>query len=238
MASEMCGIRCDPDSFADDITHIACLMQVESLSYQFIHKSVAEYHAAVYISEAPEETAKLFYEKVFTYSKWPKWRQELIFLEEIDRYRYLKYFYVPCTNWLLRLKGELNTGSPEDREKTIVDLLNRFQLIIPPHKASSIGSRGTQFYMRHMGLSNPAESLFEGGLTGRLLTLCATIPEIPTNDGDTELELRVGDLFSELHILSKAIEALTSALSTAEARAKDAAAEIQRDDDARQFLDP
>jgi hypothetical protein len=69
-------------------------MQKEGFQFQFIHKSVAEFHAACFILRASDEIAASFYSKLVG-GKWQKWRQELVFLSQIDRYRYLRHFYVP-----------------------------------------------------------------------------------------------------------------------------------------------
>ena len=45
-ASELAHIKCDPDSFVNDIRHITCLLLEEGGKVHFIHKSVSEYHCA------------------------------------------------------------------------------------------------------------------------------------------------------------------------------------------------
>lgn len=100
-ASIATGIKVDPDDFSSDITKVTCLMQREGFDLEFIHKSVAEFHAAKFLASRPEETVIKFYTAVQK-DKWTLWRQELVFLEQLDRYRFLTHFYIPSASRLLR----------------------------------------------------------------------------------------------------------------------------------------
>lgn len=110
-ASDAIGIECNVEAFAHDMTKVACLMQQEGFEYHFIHKSVVEFHAASFVGRASEENARKFYTGISA-DKWPKWRQELEFLSQIDRHRYLKYFYVPAAHDALE---QFHIDSEEDR---------------------------------------------------------------------------------------------------------------------------
>jgi hypothetical protein len=95
VASEWTGIDCEPEHFARDLTKIACLMQEEGFELHFIHLSVAEFHAASFISNVSDDNALKFYTTALTdHSRL--WRQELVFLSHIDRHRYLRYFMIPA----------------------------------------------------------------------------------------------------------------------------------------------
>lgn len=98
-ASNVTTIRCDPDAFSSDITKVACLMQTDGFTYRFIHKSVAEFHAACFICRVSDENAKRFYAGLKD-GRCTAWRQELRFLNQIDHLRYLKYFYIPSVQRL------------------------------------------------------------------------------------------------------------------------------------------
>jgi len=85
------GITCDPRSFEQDMNKVACLMQEEAFKYHFIHKSVQEYHAASFIRHCTDDMATKFYDKLIA-GAWVNWRQELVFLAQIDKYRFAKHF--------------------------------------------------------------------------------------------------------------------------------------------------
>lgn len=144
-ASDVTGILCNPDEFAKDITKVACLMQQEGFQYHFIHKSVAEFHAASFICHTSEENAVKFYSAVLN-TKWQKWRQELVFLSQIDRYRYLRYFYVPSSLEALTPYGisanSLDTPCALD-EAAARDLLNNYTITVDMDSTSKATSSVT-----------------------------------------------------------------------------------------------
>jgi hypothetical protein len=86
--------KCDENGFKKDITKVACLMLEEGLGdLTFIHKSIAEYHAAAFVKSSDDEFAKRFYTE--SAKDWAEWRETLRFLESIDPFRYAKYFGIP-----------------------------------------------------------------------------------------------------------------------------------------------
>jgi hypothetical protein len=86
-----------PEKALDDIINITCLLVKDGEDHRFIHKSVQEYYSASYIKNRPESLGKKFYEKILNdfENNFVKWRQELKFLEEIDTYRFYKFFLLP-----------------------------------------------------------------------------------------------------------------------------------------------
>ena len=94
----------EAEAFRHDIVKVACLMQEEGYELQFLHKSVLEFFAAEFIAERTEEGAKRFYEQLIG-GAWYPWNQTLSFLSQIDRYRYLKYFEIPCVTAMLAELG-------------------------------------------------------------------------------------------------------------------------------------
>jgi hypothetical protein len=82
------------EDFASDVTRAACLKQQEGFEFHFIHKSVVEFHSASFIRHSSEGIARRYYAAMDS-RKWHKWRRELVFPSQIDRVRYLRYFYVP-----------------------------------------------------------------------------------------------------------------------------------------------
>jgi hypothetical protein len=93
------------DKILEDIVKITCLILVDGEECRFIHKSVQEYHAALFIKDQPQESAISFYSGMS--ERWGQWFQELRFLGAIDRYRYLKFFHIPQVRKLLRVESEL-----------------------------------------------------------------------------------------------------------------------------------
>jgi hypothetical protein len=91
-ALEVLGQTGDTENILTDIIEITCLIITDGEECRFIHKSVQEYHAALLIKEQPDDSAILFYHAMR--SKWQNWQEELGFLSLIDRYRYLKHFYI------------------------------------------------------------------------------------------------------------------------------------------------
>src|SRR5713101_1893212 len=69
-----------------DIVDITCMILADGDEARFIHKSVQEYHAALFIKRQPDDSATAFYAAMDR--RWNSWAQELRFLSTIDRYRY------------------------------------------------------------------------------------------------------------------------------------------------------
>lgn len=90
------------EQFRDDMIKHVCLLQNDGLEITFAHPSIQEYFAAEYIQLSESAFAEKYYGQVRSKRQWDAWRQELIFLTDIDRYRYLKYFFVPDTQAFLR----------------------------------------------------------------------------------------------------------------------------------------
>ena len=78
----------EAEKVIEDIVKITCLIIRDGQEARFIHKSVQEYHAAVFIRDQPEKSGAAFYAAMVT--RWTAWKQELKFLSVIDRYRFLK----------------------------------------------------------------------------------------------------------------------------------------------------
>lgn len=107
-ALSIIGEKLDADKTLDDIVEITCLILRDGEESRYIHKSVQEYHAALFLKAQPDETAVKFYTAMHDQSHL--WQQELNFLSQIDRFRYLKYFYLPLG--YSALTGSDNPDSP------------------------------------------------------------------------------------------------------------------------------
>lgn len=109
------SLETKPEDFIKDMTRTACVMLEEGFEYHFIHKSVAEFHAAAFIAHAADVIAKRFYTGMNNYV-WMRWRQELTFLSEIDRSRYLRYYLIPTLQEDLQKYG-VNLDQPFENLK-------------------------------------------------------------------------------------------------------------------------
>jgi len=88
------GTNCEEVNFKKDITKVSCLMLEEGIGeVTFLHKSIAEYHAAAFIKSCDDRFAERFYSEAA--SNWQPWSECLSFLKSIDPYRFAKLFAVP-----------------------------------------------------------------------------------------------------------------------------------------------
>ena len=87
--------KAKPAKYLDDIIKITCLLVHDGDEYRFIHKTVQEYYSATFIAKKPDTWARKFYQRMDTVVAHHRWREELSFLCEIDRYRHDKYFMLP-----------------------------------------------------------------------------------------------------------------------------------------------
>lgn len=86
--------QCDPALFIHDIVKLSCLIVEEGLDYHFVHKSVREFYCANFIKNRNAEFAKKFYELMLK-GNWHQWNQELVFLSQIDKYKFFIFFLKP-----------------------------------------------------------------------------------------------------------------------------------------------
>ena len=99
-----------------DLTHVTCLLRKDGhQDYEFIHETVAQYFSALFIKESPDINAIEFYEN--RQEDYRKLEDELNFLDTMDNYRYVKYFFHPILN--KHLDSESKTLSIELIEKIL-----------------------------------------------------------------------------------------------------------------------
>ncbi|MBS2023018.1 MAG: NACHT domain-containing protein [Deltaproteobacteria bacterium] len=89
------GQLLDAEHVFHDLVHITCLILVEGDECRFLHKSVQEYHAALFIREQPDESIKSFLQTAMRGSNWNVWLTELRFLEEMIPYTFFKWLAIP-----------------------------------------------------------------------------------------------------------------------------------------------
>jgi hypothetical protein len=79
-----------------DLHKNTCLIQLDDHEYKFLHESIPHYFAASCIkSQASDEEAHGFYLSSQNSDKWRRWKYVLGFLEDIDKRRFIEYFYLP-----------------------------------------------------------------------------------------------------------------------------------------------
>jgi hypothetical protein len=141
-AMEITNIKDDPECYLKDIREVTCLLLHEGTEYRFIHKSVQEYYSASFIRSRPDTNAIKFYEACLDYKVYKNWQQELLFLSEIDKYRYNKYYWIPlCTRWLgVESALELKDGLPPLTRERLIMLLGSFALSFEKKKYSGINT--------------------------------------------------------------------------------------------------
>ncbi|UUO04997.1 helix-turn-helix domain-containing protein [Blastopirellula sp. J2-11] len=82
-----------PSAALDDVLVVTGLMEEEEGYCRFLHKSVREYFAALFVRHSDEFQAELLYQDLRR--SWQKWMPVLEFLEVIDRQRCLEYVILP-----------------------------------------------------------------------------------------------------------------------------------------------
>lgn len=110
-----------------DIVKITNLVVEEGYKYHFIHKSIQEFHAAYFIKDRNDETARNFYKYVM--NSYENWSQEIEFLSQIDKYRYLKYLYIPSHNEVFKALGmKINELEQDINNDLFVEILNDIEI--------------------------------------------------------------------------------------------------------------
>jgi hypothetical protein len=80
----------------DDIKKNTCLIQVDDHQYRFLHETIPNYFAAACLeNHADDEDAEKFYTSCRSPENWKKHDQTLGFLNDIDKTRFFRYFYLP-----------------------------------------------------------------------------------------------------------------------------------------------
>lgn len=96
----------DVDAVLDDIVKITNLILEEGGDYRFAHKSLQEYHAAVFIKSQSEVKAKKFYSAQLGNRVRGIWAEELRYLFILDKLRIIKYLFLPELRSLLGLTAD------------------------------------------------------------------------------------------------------------------------------------
>jgi hypothetical protein len=150
-ASESCDITVDPIALKRELVKTICLMQEDGFELSFIHKSVAQYYAASFVAKSSDEFIKQFYELAKGQRSWDL---ELRFLNQIDAYRYAKYFELPLMDQLGEAVGvHFGVPSLSDAEKLEQHFTNNTKLVLSQPR--DINASTTKEKLSIVGWSTP-----------------------------------------------------------------------------------
>lgn len=90
------NIEADASEVLLDFSKVICLLPKDGLNYTFMHRSIQEYFYASFLLSRPESLRKKFYKKYLTdYSLYQKTQGIIRFLEDTDKYNYMKHCELP-----------------------------------------------------------------------------------------------------------------------------------------------
>ena len=116
-ALRLSGHSGDVTKILADVIDVTCLILADGEERRFIHTSVQEYHAAMFIKDQPQDSVVAFYDGMRT--RWNAWKQELRFLEIVDRYRFLRFFHIPRLREFLDVPDAI----PQSLDQTSTEFL-------------------------------------------------------------------------------------------------------------------
>jgi hypothetical protein len=125
------------EGFRKDIIKVACLMIEEGFDLvTFLHKSIAEYFAASFITRTSEEKSEKFYKMVR--ADFGSWSPVMDFLERIDQYRFYKYYVIPTYAEFFRVVGsaEKNLTSSDDWTAFLLQVHPKMRIEFRVHTGS------------------------------------------------------------------------------------------------------
>ncbi len=111
------GLSVDVDLFLQDIEKITCLIIREGKKIEFVHASVPQFFASMYVKGRTEPQSASFYTQLLK-SVWRTWLQEIFFLTQIDAHRFDKYFAIPDMEAALGFVTEAGESAVEELLKT------------------------------------------------------------------------------------------------------------------------
>ncbi|XHF32855.1 NACHT domain-containing protein [Pseudomonas chlororaphis] len=119
--------KCTADSFRADIVGVACLMLEEGIGeVTFLHKGILDYFAAAFAARL-DRLSENFYTSAA--SSYKNWMVTLQFLGQIDRHRYLKYYYlVYVLDEQEALTTILQEGDDTEIKDYVIDLFGQAEI--------------------------------------------------------------------------------------------------------------
>jgi len=144
------GLQCKEARYLNDIREVTCLLLREGGQCRFIHNSIQEFHSAAYVrSLRVEGQAARFYSQMLG-GAWREWTAELFFLQDIDEYRFKKYFLIPEIENLLRSALGRIPKTWNRTPKTVTDRLLRASEVLvhaAGDKSCVFSSSGTTWWL-------------------------------------------------------------------------------------------
>lgn len=125
----------DSDDYLTDVCKITCLILRDGFDYNYLHKSIQEYHAARFIASIPESKVIEFYGGILAAGKWRKWQEQIAFLNELDSYRCKKYFILASC---YSARASLFSKNRSIKRSIISSFLTNFQMGINVNSESDV----------------------------------------------------------------------------------------------------
>lgn len=156
-AAEACKLTVDTRALRSELVKTICLLQEDGFELSFIHKSVVQYYAAAFVSTSSDGFATKFYQLAASSRDWAL---DLRFLQEIDQYRYSKYYQLPLVESIANELGvPLASNALINEAQLIHAMSNELSVIVDvSERDSSIASANQHpFEVEIVGCSNEYE---------------------------------------------------------------------------------
>lgn len=141
------------DGFRHDVVKVACLLQEDGFYTSFIHKSLLDFFPASFIRNCTDEQAARIYAAIS--SNWRLWQPALQFLEQIDSYRFAKYYGIPE---LKKILSEFSVADGRISDNSI-DLVIK-ACLLPDTHYSFMRDEGGNFIRKRFGPYHSLETYF------------------------------------------------------------------------------
>ncbi|HGW3982540.1 NACHT domain-containing protein [Acinetobacter baumannii] len=102
------GISIDPNNLIKEFTKNICLILQDGNDYSFIHKSIQEFFVANLIKSFDVDPLSTFYNDMRCTVKSNEYIVELIFLKELDKLNYFKYYLIPSLEFFISFYDSKN----------------------------------------------------------------------------------------------------------------------------------
>lgn len=145
------------DGFKHDVVKVACLLQEDGFYTSFIHKSLLDFFPASFIRNCTDEQADRIYSTIA--SHWNAWVPVLQFLEQIDRYRFAKYFAIPELERLLSAYGVIDGCISDECIKTAIEK----SLLPETHYSFALDKTTGVYIQKRFGPYYSKDSFFQIG---------------------------------------------------------------------------
>lgn len=133
-AMKLCGREFTAEGFRTDLTETVCLMMRDGLKTAFIHRSIQEFFSAFFVKHLGAELqVQRIYERM-NGTAFVNWQQEIRFLEQIDKYRYMQYFRLPAIREFLKDTGYARDKTVCVTKKNFLKFLSKEPIYVVPRR--------------------------------------------------------------------------------------------------------